>query len=50
MIGTIISLWNVDAGTAGLAGAVTLFLAYLPFFLAAYVLPETRGKGLHANA
>ncbi len=38
--------------SAGLANAICLFAvaAYLVFFLAAYALPETRGKVLHADA
>ena len=36
----------------GLADAIAIFavLAYCLFFLAAYALPETRGKVLHADA
>jgi hypothetical protein len=35
-----------------LADAIAIFavLAYCLFFLAAYALPETRGKVLHADA
>jgi len=37
VIGTIITMWNVDAGTAGLAGTVTLFASAIGGWLGGYL-------------
>jgi MFS family permease len=37
VIGTIIALWNVDAGTAGLAGTVTLLASAVGGWLAGFI-------------
>jgi MFS family permease len=37
VIGTIIALWNVDAGSAGLAGTVTLLSSAIGGWLAGYI-------------
>ncbi|WP_424628850.1 MFS transporter [Bradyrhizobium sp. SYSU BS000235] len=37
VIGTIITMWKVDAGTAGLAGTVTLFASAIGGWLAGYL-------------
>jgi MFS family permease len=37
VIGTIIALWNVDAGTAGLAGTVTLLASAVGGWLGGYI-------------
>ena len=37
VVGTIIALWNVDAGTAGLAGTVTLLASAVGGWLGGYL-------------
>src|SRR5579872_3173259 len=44
VIGTIITLWKVDAGTAGLAGTVTLLASAVGRCVGGY-LSDRRGRG-----